>query len=164
MIEISGLHKSYTVAGKQVPALNNIQLSIPTGSVFGIIGRSGAGKSTLLRTLNLLERPDQGRILIDGEDITFYEHSKLLALRQRIGMVFQHFNLLSSKTIAENIAFPLKLAGQMNAQQRAERVQELLALVGLTEHADKYPAQLSGGQKQRVGIARALAKIGRAHV
>ncbi|GGX32079.1 methionine ABC transporter ATP-binding protein [Undibacterium squillarum] len=161
MIEISGLHKSYTVAGKQVPALNNIQLSIPTGSVFGIIGRSGAGKSTLLRTLNLLERPDQGRILIDGEDITFYEHRKLLALRQRIGMVFQHFNLLSSKTIAENIAFPLRLAGQMNAQQRAERVQELLALVGLTEHADKYPAQLSGGQKQRVGIARALANAPR---
>ncbi len=157
MIKISGVSKHYRVAGKLVPALQQIELEIKTGSIFGIIGRSGAGKSTLLRTLNLLERPDSGQILIEGQDITQLDQAGLLALRQRIGMVFQHFNLLNAKTVAENIAFPLKLHGNLSASERQARVRELLELVGLHEHADKYPAQLSGGQKQRVGIARALA-------
>lgn len=157
MIKILGVTKHYRVAGQINTALKQIDLEIRSGSIFGIIGRSGAGKSTLLRTLNLLERPDSGAILIDGEDITSYHHAQLLALRQRIGMVFQHFNLLNSKTVAENIAFPLVLNGAMGKVQRQARVAELLDLVGLTEHAQKYPAQLSGGQKQRVGIARALA-------
>ncbi len=157
MIKISGVNKYYQVAGQVVPALQQIELEVKSGSIFGIIGRSGAGKSTLLRTLNLLERPDSGQILINGIDITGLSQAGLLDLRQHIGMVFQHFNLLQAKTVAENIAFPLKLHGKLNASERFARVRELLELVGLQEHADKYPAQLSGGQKQRVGIARALA-------
>ena len=163
MIRIEQVQKFYQVsrgsgsAGKQVQALRDINLHIEQGKIFGIIGRSGAGKSTLLRTLNLLERPSSGKILIDDADITQFDTAQLHGLRQRIGMVFQHFNLLSSKTIADNIDFPLKLAGTYTAQQRRQRVDELLALVGLTDQKDKYPSQLSGGQKQRVGIARALA-------
>nr|WP_223827341.1 ATP-binding cassette domain-containing protein [Undibacterium oligocarboniphilum] len=137
--------------------MQNIHLQIQKGQIFGIIGRSGAGKSTLLRTLNLLERPSAGKILIEGEDITQYDSRQLHALRQRTGMVFQHFNLLYAKTIAENIDFPLRLTGQYSKEQRQQRVTELLELVGLTAQRHQYPAQLSGGQKQRVGIARALA-------
>nr|WP_277624086.1 ATP-binding cassette domain-containing protein [Undibacterium sp. TS12] len=137
--------------------MHNINLNIETGQVFGIIGRSGAGKSTLLRALNLLERPSSGRVLIDDEDITSFDTQQLHTLRQRVGMVFQHFNLLQAKTVAENISFPLKLTGKYSRQQISARVAELLELVGLHEHGSKYPAQLSGGQKQRVGIARALA-------
>nr|WP_286206670.1 ATP-binding cassette domain-containing protein [Thauera linaloolentis] len=137
--------------------MDDITLEIGKGEVFGIIGRSGAGKSTLLRSLNLLERPSTGQVLIDGEDITGFDHNRLHTLRQRIGMIFQHFNLLSAKTVAGNIDWPLRCTGNLDAARRAERVSELLALVGLSEHANKYPAQLSGGQKQRVGIARALA-------
>jgi len=143
--------------GAQVQALRDINLHIEQGKIFGIIGRSGAGKSTLLRTLNLLERPSSGKILFDSADITQFDAEQLHGLRQRIGMVFQHFNLLSAKTIAENIDFPLKLAGAYTKEQRRQRVDELLELVGLSDQRDKYPAQLSGGQKQRVGIARALA-------
>ncbi|MBR7777089.1 methionine ABC transporter ATP-binding protein [Undibacterium rugosum] len=157
MIQISQLEKNYIVKGQAVQALRNVSLTIEQASIFGIIGRSGAGKSTLLRTLNLLERPSAGQILFEGEDITAYDQAQLLKLRQRVGMVFQHFNLLNAKTIAENIAFPLILSGNTNAQQRRDRVNELLELVGLQEHGHKYPSQLSGGQKQRVGIARALA-------
>ncbi|MFZ6849913.1 methionine ABC transporter ATP-binding protein [Undibacterium sp. RuRC25W] len=161
MIRIEQVQKFYQVnrdvVGVQVHALRDINLHIEQGKVFGIIGRSGAGKSTLLRTLNLLERPSSGKILIDGADITQFGAEQLHALRQRVGMVFQHFNLLSAKTIAENIDFPLKLAGSYSNEQRRQRVDELLALVGLSDQRDKYPAQLSGGQKQRVGIARALA-------
>lgn len=157
VIRIEQLSKTFRVEGREVSALNDINLQIGKGEVFGIIGRSGAGKSTLLRSLNLLERPSAGRVLIDGEDITGFDRNRLHALRQRIGMIFQHFNLLNAKTVAGNIDWPLKSTGSLDATQRAARVAELLALVGLTEHANKYPSQLSGGQKQRVGIARALA-------
>lgn len=157
MIKIQHLEKTYQANGRSVQALQDINLSIDSGKIFGIIGRSGAGKSTLLRTLNLLERPTSGRILIDDQDITGYDGAALQGLRQRTGMVFQHFNLLYAKTIRDNIDFPLRLAGSYSAQQRRERVDQLLELVGLTEQGQQYPAQLSGGQKQRVGIARALA-------
>ncbi len=157
MIRIQHLQKTYEVEGRAIPALSDINLHIGKGKIFGIIGRSGAGKSTLIRTLNLLERPSAGNIFIDGEDITQLDGARLPQLRQRIGMIFQHFNLLNAKTVAANIDWPLKIAGKYSAAQRAARVTELLELVGLAEHRDKYPAQLSGGQKQRVGIARALA-------
>ena len=118
---------------------------------------SGAGKSTLIRLLNRLEEPDRGSLHIDGVDVLALRDAELRAFRQRVGMIFQHFNLLSSKTVAENVAFPLRIAGWTSASEIQQRVQELLALVGLADQADKYPSQLSGGQKQRVGIARALA-------
>jgi len=152
MIEFHGIYKDY--AG--VRALQPIDLRIDRGEVFGVIGHSGAGKSTLLRTINLIERPSGGALRIDGEDVTALAGERLRDLRRRIGMIFQHFNLLSSKTVAQNVAFPLRLAGRPAGDIDA-RVRELLARVGLEAHADKYPAQLSGGQKQRVGIARALA-------
>nr|WP_225737272.1 methionine ABC transporter ATP-binding protein [Dyella acidiphila] len=132
-------------------------LEIADGEVFGIIGHSGAGKSTLIRLINLLERPSGGRILIDDTEITALPDPALRTARQRIGMIFQHFNLLSSQTVAENIAFPLRVAGNKDTAAVGKRVDELLQRVGLQAHADKYPSQLSGGQKQRVGIARALA-------
>jgi D-methionine transport system ATP-binding protein len=157
LIEFKQIHKSYRVAGHDVPALNGIDFQIGAGEIFGIIGHSGAGKSTLVRLINLLERPSAGQVIINGTDITALDAAGLRAQRQRIGMIFQHFNLLSSKTVAQNVAFPLALAGEHGKAQIKARVAALLARVGLTEHADKYPAQLSGGQKQRVGIARALA-------
>ncbi|AMP04391.1 methionine ABC transporter ATP-binding protein [Collimonas pratensis] len=163
MIRIEQLHKTYPLernAKSQAPAvaaLSDINLHIKKGEIFGIIGRSGAGKSTLIRTLNMLERPSSGKVLIEGEDITTLDNDGLHRLRQRIGMIFQHFNLPSAKTVAANIDWPLKITGKYTPQERAARVTELLALVGLSEQRDKYPAQLSGGQKQRVGIARALA-------
>ena len=157
MIHIEQLAKIYSHQGREVRALHNINLNIETGQVFGIIGRSGAGKSTLLRTLNLLERPSAGKVIIDDEDITNFDTQQLHALRQRVGMVFQHFNLLHAKTVIENIAFPLKLSGKHTKQEIQVRVAELLELVGLQDQGSKYPSQLSGGQKQRVGIARALA-------
>ncbi|MFZ6657642.1 methionine ABC transporter ATP-binding protein [Undibacterium sp. TJN19] len=157
MISIEQLSKNYSVHGRSITALNNINLTIGKGQIFGIIGRSGAGKSTLLRALNLLERPSSGKLFIEGEDITTYDHRQLHGLRQRVGMVFQHFNLLNAKTVAANIAFPLKLSGAYTPEQISQRVDELLQLVGLDAQRHHYPAQLSGGQKQRVGIARALA-------
>lgn len=157
MIRIEHLHKQYQAGQRQIAALEDINLEIAQGEVFGIIGRSGAGKSTLLRSLNLLERPSEGRIFIGGHDITTLDSDGLLKLRQGIGMIFQHFNLLNAKTVAANIDWPLKITGLYTREQRRARVDELLALVGLSEHRDHYPAQLSGGQKQRVGIARALA-------
>lgn len=137
-------------------ALDGLSLTVNRGEVVGIIGRSGAGKSTLIRCINALERPDSGRVLIGGRDITALAGAALQEERRRIAMVFQHFNLLSAKTVAANVALPLKIAGWPRAR-RAARVAELLALTGLAEKAGAYPAQLSGGQKQRVGIARALA-------
>ncbi|MBC3919730.1 ATP-binding cassette domain-containing protein [Undibacterium sp. CY18W] len=157
MLRIEQLGKYYKANGHAVRALHNINLDIQKGQIFGIIGRSGAGKSSLLRTLNLLERPSSGKVWIEGEDITAFDRQRLHGLRQRIGMVFQHFNLLHAKTVTENIAFPLKLTGEYTSDTIQARVEELLELVGLKDQGRKYPAQLSGGQKQRVGIARALA-------
>ena len=157
MINFQQVHKAYRVNGEEIPALQPTDLHIDRGQVFGIIGHSGAVKSTLMRLINRLEEPSGGRIDIDGEDVTALDANGLRRFRQQVGMIFQHFNLLSSKTVANNVAMPLQLAGEMSGSQIAQRVSELLDRVGLTEHADKYPAQLSGGQKQRVGIARALA-------
>ncbi len=156
MIAFQNLHKSYPVDGRAITALHPLDLQIHAGEVFGIIGHSGAGKSTLIRLINRLEEPSGGRVLIDGQDATALDTDGLRALRRRIGMIFQHFNLLSARTVAGNVAFPLELAGTPRAEIDA-RVAELLRTVGLEAHAGKYPAQLSGGQKQRVGIARALA-------
>ena len=138
------------------PAIDGVSFEVGRGEIVGIIGRSGAGKSTLIRCLNGLERPDSGRIEVLGEDIAPLGERGLRRVRLRVGMIFQHFNLLSSKTVADNIALPLKIAGRSQAERR-ERVRALLWLVGLEDKAEAYPAQLSGGQKQRVGIARALA-------
>ena len=157
MIDIEHVSKHYVVDHNAIPAITDINLRIEKGEIFGIIGASGAGKSTLIRTLNLLERPDSGRILVDGSDITAFSKTELLSYRRKAGMIFQHFNLIGAKTVADNIRFPLKLAGEYSAVEMDARVSELLELVELVEHRDKYPAQLSGGQKQRVGIARALA-------
>jgi D-methionine transport system ATP-binding protein len=157
VITLSAVSKSYRVRGREIPALQPTDLQIGAGEVFGIIGHSGAGKSTLLRLINLLERPSGGRIVVDGEDITAFEGAALRRLRGRIGMIFQHFNLLSSQTVSDNVAFPLRVQKTLDEAGIRTRVSELLARVGLSEHADNYPAQLSGGQKQRVGIARALA-------
>ncbi|WP_134621789.1 methionine ABC transporter ATP-binding protein [Pseudomonas aeruginosa] len=157
MIEFHDVHKTYRVAGREIPALQPTRLHIQAGQIFGLIGHSGAGKSTLLRLINRLEEPSGGRILVEGEDVTALDAEGLRRFRQRVGMIFQHFNLLSSKTVADNIAMPLRLAGGFSRAEVDARVSELLARVGLSDHARKYPAQLSGGQKQRVGIARALA-------
>ncbi len=137
-------------------ALDEVDLDVPTGQICGVLGRSGAGKSTLLRSLSLLERPTSGSIRIDGTDLTALAGADLLAARRRIGVVFQRFNLLDSRTAAANVALPLDFA-RVGRRERRARVAELLDLVGLTDKADVHPAQLSGGQQQRVGIARALA-------
>lgn len=157
MIEFHQVHKAYPVQGRTITALQPCDLRIEAGQVFGLIGHSGAGKSTLLRLINRLEEPSGGRIVIGGEDITALDAQGLRRFRQQVGMIFQHFNLLASKTVAANVALPLQLAGELGSGEIASRVTQLLQRVGLTEHAHKYPAQLSGGQKQRVGIARALA-------
>lgn len=154
MIALIDIGKRFDASA--TPALDGVSLSVARGEVFGVIGPSGAGKSTLIRLINALERPSAGRVEIDGIDIGTLPAAGLRALRQRIGMIFQNFGLLSSRTVADNVAFPLKLAGVPAAERKA-RVAELLDRVGLADHAAKYPAQLSGGQKQRVGIARALA-------
>lgn len=156
MIRLEHIYKNYFTAQKQVTALDNINLNINEGEVFGIIGRSGAGKSTLIRMLNLLERPCSGEVWLQDQCISELSETELRRIRQKIGMVFQHFNLLQMRTVLDNVCFPLRLAG-LNKKQQHERAQEVLELVGLSEHIHKYPRQLSGGQKQRVGIARALA-------
>jgi D-methionine transport system ATP-binding protein len=156
MIEIINLSKIFNTGSGDFAALNEINLTIEDGDIFGIIGMSGAGKSTLIRCINLLEKPSAGRIMIDGRDITALEGKDLLALRRKIGMVFQKFNLLLQRTIRDNVAFPLEVAG-IDKKQRLKRVDELLELVGLSSKANAYPVQLSGGQQQRVSIARALA-------
>jgi D-methionine transport system ATP-binding protein len=153
MVRLENVRRIYL--GGQI-GLNGVSLEVAAGRAFGIVGRSGAGKSTLLRTVNLLERPNSGRVLVDGQDLMALDRTALSAARARIGMVFQHFNLLASRSAAGNVALPLELAGMPAAERRA-RVAELLELVGLADRAGAYPHQLSGGQKQRVGIARALA-------
>ncbi|WP_112313015.1 methionine ABC transporter ATP-binding protein [Pseudogemmobacter bohemicus] len=157
MIRLDAVTKSFTSRQGAAPALHGIDLSVGEGEIFGIIGASGAGKSTLVRLINLLERPTSGDVSIAGRRVTDLTGRDLHALRRSIGMVFQHFNLLSGRTVARNVAYPLELAGQLTKAQIAEKVAALLARVGLSDHAGKYPRQLSGGQKQRVGIARALA-------
>jgi D-methionine transport system ATP-binding protein len=154
-VRFIGLGKTYNGQQGPVAALHGIDLAIQRGEVFGIIGRSGAGKSSLIRTINRLEQPSTGRVLIDQVDIGEFDEDRLVTLRRRIGMIFQHFNLMSAKTVWQNVELPLKVAG-VPKEKRQQKVRELLELVGLQEKHKAYPAQLSGGQKQRVGIARAL--------
>lgn len=156
MINLSNLKKVFSNSTGEVIAVNTTNLNIDEGEIFGVIGYSGAGKSTLIRMLNLLERPTDGVVTIDGLDLTKSSPKELRLVRQQIGMVFQHFNLLWSRTVFENIAFSLEIAS-VDKSKIKSRVLELIALVGLSGKEDYYPSQLSGGQKQRVGIARALA-------
>lgn len=156
MIKLENISKSFAINGKTVEAVKDVSLAIRQGEIFGIIGFSGAGKSTLVRCINLLEKPEKGRVIIDGEDITHYEGKELRHVRQKIGMIFQHFNLMPSRTVFENIELPLKLT-KLSASERSQKIKKLLDLVGLSDKAKSYPSQLSGGQKQRVAIARALA-------
>ncbi|WP_350582102.1 ATP-binding cassette domain-containing protein [Pseudomonas sp. HY2-MNA-CIBAN-0224] len=154
-VRFIGVGKTYDGRQGPVDALKGIDLAIQRGEIFGIIGRSGAGKSSLIRTINRLEQPSSGRVLIDQIDIGGFDEDKLVGLRRQIGMIFQHFNLMSAKTVWQNVELPLKVAG-VPKPQREQKVRELLELVGLQGKHTAYPAQLSGGQKQRVGIARAL--------
>ena len=156
MIELQHLSKTYHGAAGDVEALRDINLTIQDGQIFGVIGLSGAGKSTLVRCINLLERPTQGKVFIDGNDITALSKKELLKMRRSIGMIFQGFNLLEQKNVLDNVTFPLRMNG-ISGAKAIERGRELLRLVGLSEKERAYPAQLSGGQKQRVAIARALA-------
>lgn len=157
MIKITDLEKTYEASGgRRVTALRGVNLHVAKGEIFGIIGESGAGKSTLVRCMNMLERPTSGSVVVDGEDLTKMNDSRLRAARKDISMIFQHFNLLSSRTVFDNVAFPLELVGKKKDEIEA-KVLPLLELVGLADKRNQYPSQLSGGQKQRVGIARALA-------
>ncbi len=156
MIEFIDVGKRFENASASVEALKNISLAVPDGSIFGIIGYSGAGKSTLLRLVNRLEKPTSGTVLVDKIDVASYGEKRLRSFRKKIGMIFQHFNLLENRTVEQNVMLPLLLShAEKGAAKR--RVEELLAFVDLTQKAHAYPVQLSGGQKQRVGIARALA-------
>jgi D-methionine transport system ATP-binding protein len=156
MITIKGLSKIFQTKDQEVRAVDDLSLEINKGEIYGVIGYSGAGKSTFIRLLNRLEDPTQGSIRVDDQDLTSLSKGKLRLARQEIGMIFQHFNLLWSRTVHDNIAFPLEIAGVSKAE-RQKRVNELIELVGLKGRGGSYPSQLSGGQKQRVGIARALA-------
>ncbi|KER03624.1 methionine ABC transporter ATP-binding protein MetN [Photorhabdus temperata] len=156
MIKLSHINKIFQQGARSINALSDISLHVPQGQIYGVIGSSGAGKSTLIRCVNMLERPTSGQILVDGQDLTILSDSDLTHARRRIGMIFQHFNLLSSRTVFGNIALPLELDNVPKAEIK-KRVDELLELVGLADKHDAYPANLSGGQKQRVAIARALA-------
>lgn len=157
MIELQHITQRYrTPEGTEFLALNDVSLTVEKGEIFGIIGRSGAGKSTLVRCINFLNRPTEGTVTVDGKCLNQMSDAELRAMRRKIAMIFQHFNILSSRTVYENAAFPLELMG-MKADAIKKKVDPLIDLVGLAEHRNKYPAQLSGGQKQRVGIARALA-------
>ncbi|ELI5732783.1 methionine ABC transporter ATP-binding protein MetN [Vibrio fluvialis] len=156
MIEISHVNKVFYQGNKEIHALKDINLNIPQGTIFGVIGSSGAGKSTLIRCVNMLETPTSGNVIVDGVDLTKLNSKQLSETRRNIGMIFQHFNLLSSRTVFENIALPLELSGK-DDEHIERKVSELLTLVGLADKRDSYPSNLSGGQKQRVAIARALA-------
>ena len=156
MIELVNVEKTYYSKAGDIHALHKTNISIKAGEIFGIIGLSGAGKSTLVRCINMLERPTAGQVFVDGAELTSMSDAQLRKARQSIGMIFQHFNLLTSRTVYQNIAFPLEIQG-MSKSEIDKRVRPLLELVQLEERADYYPSQLSGGQKQRVGIARALA-------
>ena len=157
MIQIKNLTKTYGSAPDAPHALDDVSIDVADGDIIGIIGMSGAGKSTLVRCINLLERPDSGQILVDGQDVTGLTGAPLRAYRRRVAMIFQNFGLLAQKTVLANVCFPYKAAaGRVTAANR-ERALELLDMVGLRDRADSYPSQLSGGQQQRVAIARALA-------
>ncbi len=156
MIDLVDVSKTFRTPGGEVRALDDVTLHVEPGEIFGIVGQSGAGKSTLIRTVNALEQPDSGTITVDGATITQLRGRELSEARRRAGMIFQHFNLLSSRTALGNVEFTLEVAGVGRAERRS-RAQEILELVGLTDRAGAYPSELSGGQKQRVGIARALA-------
>ena len=159
LIRLEGLSKAFTLPnGQRFDAVRDVSLQVREGEIVGLIGKSGAGKSTLLRLINLLEQPDAGRVWVAGRELTGLGRAELRAARQNIGMIFQQFNLLQNASVADNVAFPLRLHSRQGSRAEiAARVAECLALVGLQDKADSYPAQLSGGQKQRVAIARALA-------
>ena len=156
MIKLKNVSKIFDVSGKKLTALDNVSLDIPKGHICGVIGASGAGKSTLIRCVNLLEKPSEGSVIIDGNNLTRLSDAELVLERRNIGMIFQHFNLLTSRTVFENVALPLELENKSKAEIQ-EKTTALLALVGLSDKHNVYPANLSGGQKQRVAIARALA-------
>lgn len=156
MIKLSHISKEFVSGKRTVHAVQDVSLTIDKGEVFGMIGFSGAGKSTLVRCINLLERPTSGKVIVDGQDMLSLSAKELRQARKKIGMIFQHFNLMPSRTVAGNVAYPLRGSG-LSKQQIEEKVQRLLDLVGIGDKAEAYPKQLSGGQKQRVAIARALA-------
>ena len=156
LIELKNISKDFGSGEKAVHAVRDVSLSIGSGEIFGIIGFSGAGKSTLVRCINLLERPSSGSVFVAGQDLTALSAKDLRAARKKIGMIFQHFNLMPSRTVAGNVAYPLKGSG-LSKEDIQKKVATLLELVGIGDKADAYPSQLSGGQKQRVAIARALA-------
>ncbi|MBO8169148.1 MAG: methionine ABC transporter ATP-binding protein [Thermoanaerobacteraceae bacterium] len=156
MITLKNIRKVFTSGDNKITALNGIDLDIKGGEIFGIIGFSGAGKSTLVRCINMLEKPTAGEVIVNGQNLTQLSKGELRLARRKIGMIFQHFNLLWSRTVFENVALPLEING-VSRDKIQSKVNELLQLVGLEDKASAYPAQLSGGQKQRVGIARALA-------
>ena len=156
MIELRHISKDFGTGEHAVHAVQDVSLTVETGEIFGIIGFSGAGKSTLVRCINLLERPTAGEVLLDGQELTALPPKQLRQTRKKIGMIFQHFNLMPSRTVAGNVAYPLRGSG-LSREQIAAKVQSLLELVGIGNKADAFPSQLSGGQKQRVAIARALA-------
>lgn len=156
IITLNHVCKTFTTADGEVTAVNDLNLTINRGDIFGIIGLSGAGKSTLVRCLNVLERPTQGQVLVDGKDLTTLNDKQLRESRRNIGMIFQHFNLLMQRTVLDNVCFPMELAGVKKKEARKKAL-ELLDTVDLADKAKAYPAQLSGGQKQRVAIARVLA-------
>lgn len=156
MIKLEQLSKTFVQNKKTICALDDVSIQVPKGQIYGVIGKSGAGKSTLIRCVNLLEKPTSGKIWIDNQEITQCNSRQLIEVRHQVSMIFQHFNLLSSRTVFDNVAFPLELSGK-SKKAIQQKVSDLLQLVGLSEKAKNYPAQLSGGQKQRVAIARALA-------
>jgi D-methionine transport system ATP-binding protein len=156
MIDFQNVKKVYISKGQRVEALKGIDLTVEKGDIYGVVGYSGAGKSTLIRLVNLLEKPSEGKVVVGGKDLTSLKPKELRLEKKNIGMIFQHFNLLNSKTVFDNVAMPLVLSGTPKQQIKA-RVEELLEFVGLADKAKNYPDQLSGGQKQRIGIARALA-------
>ena len=156
MIELKNLSKHFDTASGGVDAVQNVSLTINDGDIFGIIGLSGAGKSTLVRCINLLERPTEGEVLLDGEDLCRLSPSELRKRRRQITMIFQGFNLLSQRTALANVCYPMEIAG-VKKSERIEKARKLLGIVGLSDRENSYPSQLSGGQKQRVAIARALS-------
>ena len=156
MIRFENVSKTFVSGGRTIEAVKNVNLEIEKGKIYGIIGFSGAGKSTLVRCINLLERPTSGKVYIDGVELTGLSTAELRKQRENIGMIFQQFNLFKSRTVYENVAFPLRKS-HLTKTEKEEKIRQLLDLVGLEDYKKAYPSQLSGGQKQRVAIARALA-------